>query len=90
VTILSLNIQPRAKRTEVVGRHDNTIKIRLRAPPVDGAANRELISFISSRLGISRSAIAIVSGRTSRRKRVSIQGVSEPQALHALGLGDAG
>jgi hypothetical protein len=81
---LSIYVQPRASRTEVAGLHGEAIKIRVAAPPVDGAANDALIRFLSERLGVSRSAVAIVSGATSRTKRVRIAGVSVTEVLARL------
>ena len=48
---LIVHVQPRAKRSEVVGRHGDAIKVRLAAPPVDGAANEELVRFLAEALG---------------------------------------
>lgn len=67
-------VQPRASRTEVVGPHGDAIKIRLRAPPVDGAANGELVAFLAKRLGVRREDVRIIGGITQRRKRVAISG----------------
>jgi uncharacterized protein (TIGR00251 family) len=86
MTTIAFQVQPRAKRTEVVGWHDDAIKIRLRAPPVDGAANDELVRFLAKQTGVPRSAITIVSGRTSRKKRISLEGVTESEVLRAFGL----
>lgn len=72
---LSLHIQPRAGRTEVVGPHGDALKIRLAAPPVDGEANVELIRFLAKTLGVSKSAVSIESGETGRKKRVRVRGV---------------
>jgi hypothetical protein len=86
MTTIAFQVQPRAKRTEVVGWHDDAIKIRLRAPPVDGAANDELVRFLAKQTGVPRSAITIVSGRTSRKKRILLEGVTESEVLRAFGL----
>jgi uncharacterized protein (TIGR00251 family) len=72
--ILLLHVQPRSARTEVVGRHGDAIKIRLRAAPADGAANAELLRFLAERLGVARSALRLVAGASSRRKRVAVTG----------------
>ncbi len=72
---LVVHVQPRAKRSEVAGRHGDAIKVRLQAPPVDGAANEELVRFLAETLGISRRAVTIVTGLTSRRKTVEIEGL---------------
>ena len=78
--------QPRAGKTEVVGWHDGAIKIRLKAPPVDGAANDELVRFLSKTIGVTRRDILIASGNTSRRKHVKIEGKNEKEVTAALGL----
>ena len=72
---LRLHIQPGAKKTEVVGLHGEALKIRLAAPPVDGKANAGLITFLADRFGVAKSAVSLVSGDTSRAKRVRIDGV---------------
>jgi hypothetical protein len=79
-------VQPRAKRSEVVGRHGAAIKIRLAAPPVDGAANEELVRFLAEQLQVPQRAIAIVSGATGRAKRVTIDGMTTVDAELRLGL----
>ncbi|MCF8149356.1 MAG: DUF167 family protein [Burkholderiaceae bacterium] len=71
---LRLHIQPGAKKTEVVGPHGAALKIRLAAPPVDGKANACLIGFLADQLGIGKAAISILSGDTSRAKRLRIMG----------------
>lgn len=72
-------VQPRASRTEVAGPHGEAIKIRLAAPPVEGAANAELIAFLARRLGVSKSAVRIVKGERGKNKLVEVAGVSEEQ-----------
>jgi uncharacterized protein (TIGR00251 family) len=67
----------------VVGRHGDAIKIRLRAPPVDGAANEELVRFLAERLGVPRASVRIVSGTTGRRKRIEVTGL-DPEAAKRL------
>ena len=70
---LSLHIQPRASKNEVCGVQDNALKIRLTSPPVDGAANKLCREFLAGLFGVSKSAVEIVSGETSRHKRVCIR-----------------
>jgi uncharacterized protein (TIGR00251 family) len=69
-------VQPRASRTAVKGMHDGCVKIALAAPPVDGAANAELIEFIADRLGVAKSRVRIVGGLSARRKVVEIDDVT--------------
>ena len=72
--VLTLHIQPGAKKTEVVGPHGDALKIRLAAPPVDGKANAALVEFLAKKVGAGRTAVEIVGGQTSRTKRVRIEG----------------
>jgi uncharacterized protein (TIGR00251 family) len=60
----------------LAGVHGTALKVRLHAPPVDGAANEELVKFLAESLGVARRAVRIVSGQTSRSKVVEIEGVS--------------
>ena len=84
--ILSLHIQPGAKKSEVVGLHGDALKIRLAAPPVDGKANAALIAFIAAKVGVGKTAVELISGEISRSKRIRIAGVEEAQARAALGV----
>ena len=86
--ILRLHIQPGAKKTEVVGLHGDALKIRLAASPVDGKANACLIAFLADQLGVAKAAISLVSGDTSRAKRVRIDGVDPALARRSFGIGD--
>lgn len=81
---ISIYVQPRASKTVVAGLHDGCIKIRLAAPPVDGAANAALVEFIAERLNIAKSKVRIVTGSGSRRKVVEVEGVTAAQLSRAL------
>lgn len=83
---ISVRAQPRASRSEVLGLHGTQIKIRIAAPPVDGAANTELIKLLAKALGVSRSALRVVRGEGSRSKVVRAEGATVVQARVALGL----
>ena len=72
---LRLHIQPGAKKTEVVGLHGEALKLRLAAPPVDGKANACLLAFLADRLGVAKNAVSLLSGDSSRAKRVHVAGV---------------
>ena len=82
---VNVHVQPRASRSEVVGTRGAALKVRLLAPPVDGAANDALVALLAERLGVSRSAVRIVAGRSSRAKTVEIDGTTEA-AVRALAL----
>ena len=79
-----MHVVPRARATGVAGRHGDALKIRLAAPPVDGAANDELVRFLAERLAVPRSAVTIAAGHTGRRKTVRIAGVETADALRSL------
>lgn len=82
---LELRIVPRASKTEIVGELDGAVKVRVSSPPVDGAANAELIKLFARTLGVSKDAVEIVSGRSSRTKRIRIAGVTAEQFRVAIG-----
>jgi len=73
-------IQPRAKRTEIAGRHGPDLKIRVAAPPVDRAANEALIAFVAGRLGLRQRDVRLVAGAASRHKMLEIDGMTAEQA----------
>jgi len=64
--------------------HGDAVKVRLAAPPVDGAANEELIRFVAERLGVPRSTVRIAAGAASRRKVVEVDGASAETVRTAL------
>jgi len=74
---LTLHVQPNARRSGIAGLHGDALKVRIAAPAADNRANAELIGFLSKTLEVSRSAIAIRRGGTSRRKVVDITGGPE-------------
>jgi uncharacterized protein (TIGR00251 family) len=71
----AVRVQPRASRSEVAGLHGNALKVRLQAPPVEGAANAALVDFLAGVFGVPRRAVRIVTGETSRSKVVEVDGV---------------
>jgi uncharacterized protein (TIGR00251 family) len=75
----TVRVQPRASRTAFAGVHGGALKVRLQAPPVDGAANEALIALVAERLDVTRSAVRIVSGMTGRTKLVEVDGVDAEQ-----------
>lgn len=83
--ILNVQVVPRASRNEVVGILGDALRIRLQAPPVEGAANDALIAFLAKMLGIRQRQVEILSGHASRRKTVVISGLSKDQVAQMLG-----
>ncbi len=75
-----VRVVPRASRSAVVGEHDGALRVRLAAPPVDGAANEELVELLASTFSVSRSAIEITAGHSSKLKTVRVAGL-DPATL---------
>ena len=69
---LQLYLQPKAKKDEIVGPHGEALKIRITAPPVDGKANAHLVKFLAQQFGVRQAHVQLVSGDSSRQKRVAI------------------
>jgi uncharacterized protein len=67
-----VHVQPRSSRNQVVGLHGDALKVKLTAPPVDGAANAACIAFMAETLGLPKSALTIVAGLTGRRKTLAV------------------
>lgn len=80
-------MQPRASRNEIAGLHGAEVRVRLTAPPVDGAANEALIRFLADVLGVSRTDVTLLTGGGSRSKLVSLRGLAPGEAARRLGVG---
>lgn len=72
--LLSLYLQPGARKTEVAGLHDGALKLRLAAPPVEGKANAALIGWLADWFGVPKNRVRIEGGELSRHKRVRVVG----------------
>lgn len=70
--VLKIFVQPKASKNQIVGLHDDALKIKLTAPPVDGAANKMCIKFLAKHLNVSKSEMDIASGHSSRKKQILI------------------
>ena len=75
--LIDVRVIPRAGRSGIAGIRDDALVVRLNAPPVEGAANAELVEVMAKALGVPKRAVTIVSGERSRQKRVRVVGVSE-------------
>lgn len=92
-TMLTLHVQPGAKKPGIVGHHGDALRIRVSAPPTDGRANDEVVKLLAATFGVARADVRLVSGATNRRKRVELVGVDVATAAtvidQALGASDA-
>lgn len=70
-----VQVVPRSSKCQMIGRVNDTLKVRLTAPPVDGKANEECLRYLSTLFNVSRNRLSIVSGQTSRRKVIQISGM---------------
>ncbi|MEP7076991.1 MAG: DUF167 domain-containing protein [Acidobacteriota bacterium] len=83
---ITIRVVPRAARSEIVGEHDGMLKVRIASPPVDGAANAEVVKLLAKKFGVPKGAVAIVSGQTSKTKQIRIAGVTAAAARKLLGV----
>ena len=81
---LAVHVQPGAGRTEVVGRHGDALKLRVAAPPADGRANQATCELLARTLGVAPTAVTLVSGATSRSKRLRVEGIDGAETATAL------
>jgi uncharacterized protein (TIGR00251 family) len=81
---LTVRLQPRARRDEVVGERDGVVVIRVTAPPVDGKANAALCRLIAKKAGVAPSRVEIVRGHTAREKVVRVEGLDAAALRAAL------
>lgn len=77
--IVSIRVIPRSAKSAITGRRGDALLVRLKAPPVDGAANEALIEFLSYTFKRPRRAISLLSGEKSRDKRISIEGLTDAE-----------
>ncbi|MDA8216179.1 MAG: DUF167 domain-containing protein [Dehalococcoidales bacterium] len=82
---LRVRVVPRAKGNQIAGWEGDTVKVRLTAPPVEGKANKALVDFLAEQLGVSKSAVTIVSGHSARQKRIEIAGLDDVETRRKLG-----
>ena len=76
--------KPRAKKSRIAGVREEAVEIALAAPPVDGAANEELVRVLAGALGVPKRSVVIVRGETSQRKLVEVSGIGAEEARTRL------
>lgn len=82
-TVLSIFVQPRASRNQLVGLQGEELKVRLTSPPVEGAANKSCCAYFAKLLGVAKSAVELQAGEASRHKRLLVRGLS-PEAARGI------
>lgn len=82
-----VRVVPRASKTAIAGEHDGALKVRVAAPPVEGAANAELTRFLAKRLGVSAGSVEVVGGRASKTKVVKAAGAQAADLLRLAAEG---
>jgi len=70
----AVRVVPRASRSEIAGEHNGALRVRIAAPPVAGAANRELVRTLAKIFKLPQNAVEIVSGANSKNKTVRLRG----------------
>jgi uncharacterized protein (TIGR00251 family) len=84
--VVRLHVQPGAGRTAVVGRHGDAVKVRVAAPPEGGRANDAVVALVAATFDVKLAQVTLVSGQSSRAKRVQIDGVAEAEVERLLEL----
>jgi uncharacterized protein (TIGR00251 family) len=80
-----VRVVPRASRSEIVGEHDGALRVRVAAPPVEGAANEELVRLLARAFGVAVRAVEITSGHASKSKVVRVVGGERERLLSLVG-----
>jgi len=83
---MAVRVTPRARKNEVVGVAGEALKVKLAAPPVEGAANATLCAFLAEKLGVRKGAVSLIAGQTSRQKVVRVEGVTTDEVLARLAV----
>ena len=80
----AIHVQPRSKRPGIDGLHGDALRVRVQAPPVEGAANEAVVAVIAAALGVPSRAVHIAAGQSGRQKLVDVDGVDAAAALARL------
>ena len=84
--LISVRVTPRTRIDELVGWQDGVLRVRLKAPPVEGRANEALCRYLASLMGIPASDVEVVSGVSARSKRVRVNGLTADEVRARLGV----
>lgn len=81
---IALRVVPRAPRTMIAGRHGDAVKLKVKAPPVEGAANAAVAAFLAARVGVRPGDVEVIAGERGRDKVVLIRGVTVAEVQRGL------
>jgi uncharacterized protein (TIGR00251 family) len=81
---ITVHVQPNANQNKVVGFRDGVLHVRIAAPPIKGKANQELVKFLSTLLGVSKSSLSIEKGVTGKKKTVAVRGLGQDRVSRLL------
>ena len=84
--VFTVRVVPRASKSEIVGAHGGALKVRIASPPVDGAANAELIKVFAKFFDVSKAQVEIMGGQTSKTKQIKIAGLTAEKFLQVADL----
>ena len=84
-TLLAIKVILNASRNQIASRENDTLKIRIQSPPIDGKANKAFIAFLSKQTQLSKSRITLQSGETGRQKWIAFSGIDRTDLLDRLG-----
>jgi uncharacterized protein (TIGR00251 family) len=84
--IFAARVVPRASKSEIVGEHGGALKVRIASPPVDGAANAELIKVFAKFFDVSKAQVEIIGGQTSKTKQIKIADLTAEKFLQVADL----
>ena len=82
--VFSVRVVPRASLSSIVGEHDGALRVRVAAPPVDGAANEELMRTLAKAFDVPLRHVLIASGHSSRLKQVQVKGITSERLQELL------
>ena len=82
--VINVRLSPRSSKNEIVGFEGDNLKVKVKSPPVDGLANRDLIKLMAKRLNLSKGKIEIISGHTSRLKALKFHGINKEDFFLAV------
>ncbi len=75
--LLKIHVQDNGKTNEFIGIHNQSLKVKIKSPPIDGKANKTIIKFLAAKFNLSKSSISIISGELNRDKRILIKEVNK-------------